>query len=332
MNAEKGINFEACFTTHHSPFTTMANLSRRTMLKLTGNSAFSLLAMPLLEKIMSSKNATMLQRIIPSSGEKLPVVGLGSWLQFDVGNSATERQPLTEVLQVMLSKGGKVIDASPMYGKAEAVIGDLTAASGNPDKYFYATKVWTRGEQSGIKQMQESMQKMRRKTIDLMQVHNLSDWQTQLKTMNRWKSEGKIRYTGVTHYTVSMHKQLEEIARQKLVDFLQFNFSIRVRNAETSLLKAARDSGVAVIINEPFESGNLFSMVKGKPLPEWAKEYDINSWAQYFLKYILSNPAVNCVIPGTSNPKHAADNMMAGYGILPDEKGKKKMVDYITSL
>jgi diketogulonate reductase-like aldo/keto reductase len=173
---------------------------------------------------------------------------------------------------------------------------------------------------------------MKRKTIDLMQVHNLSDWQTHLKTMNRWKSEGRIRYTGVTHYTVSMHKQLEEIVKQKLVDFVQFNFSIRVRNAEISLLKAAADNGVAVIINEPFESGNLFNLVRGKALPEWAKDYDINSWAQYFLKYILSHPAVNCVIPGTSNPKHAADNMMAGYGIFPDEKGRKKMVDYIIKL
>src|SRR5688500_1734490 len=298
----------------------MPNLSRRTMIKLTGSSALSFLAMPLVEKMMNSKDNIMLERIIPSSGEKLPVVGLGSWLQFDVGHAAAERQPLREVLKVMFSKGGKLIDASPMYGKAEEVIGDLTASSGNADKYFYATKVWTKGEQSGIKQMQESMRKLQRKTMDLMQVHNLTDWQTHLKTMNRWKSEGKIRYTGVTHYTVSMHKQLEEIVKQKLVDFVQFNYSIRVRNAETSLLKAAHNKGVAVIINEPFESGNLFSVVKGKALPGWAKDYDIHSWAQYFLKYILSNPAVNCVIPGTSNPKHAADNMMAGYGNLPDEK------------
>jgi diketogulonate reductase-like aldo/keto reductase len=310
----------------------MPGHSRRTMIKLTGGTALSLLAMPLVEKILNSKDMAMLQRTIPSTGEKLPVVGLGSWLQFDVGNAAAERAPLTEVLQVTLSKGGKLIDASPMYGKAEEVIGDLTAATGNADKYFYATKVWTRGEQSGIKQMQESMRKMKRKTIDLMQVHNLSDWQTHLRTMNRWKSEGKIRYTGVTHYAVSMHKQLEEMVKQKLIDFVQFNYSIRVRNAEASLLNAARDNGVAVIINEPFESGNLFSVVKAKPLPDWAKDYDINSWAQYFLKYILSHPAVNCVIPGTSNPKHAADNMMAGYGILPGEKARNKMVDYISKL
>ena len=274
----------------------------------------------------------MLQRAIPSTGEKLPVIGLGSWLQFDVGTASDERQPLTEVLKLMLEKGGRLIDASPMYGKAEQVIGDLTAATGNADSYFYATKVWTRGEQNGTRQMQESMQNMRRQTIDLMQVHNLSDWQTQLKTMNRWKAEGKIRYTGVTHYTASMHKELEAIVRQRLVDFVQFNYSIRVRNAEKSLLNAAADHGVVVIINEPFESGNLFSLVKGKTIPAWVKAYDINSWAQYFLKFIVSHPAVNCAIPGTSNPKHLVDNMMAGYGKMPDEATRKKMADYITSL
>jgi diketogulonate reductase-like aldo/keto reductase len=306
--------------------------SRRHIIKVAGQASLALWAYPLIGNVFNSKEMKMLQRAIPASGEKLPVIGLGSWLQFDVGTASDERQPLMEVLKLMLEKGGKVIDASPMYGNAEQVIGDLTTASGVADKYFYATKVWTRGEQNGIKQMQQSMQRMRRGTIDLMQVHNLSDWQTHLKTLNKWKAEGKIRYTGVTHYTASMHKELEVIVRQRLVDFVQFNYSIRVRNAEKSLLSAAKDHGVAVVINEPFDSGNLFSLVKGKALPEWAKAYDINSWAQYFLKYIISHPAVNCAIPGTSNPKHLVDNMMAGYGKLPDESTRKRMVDHLDKL
>jgi diketogulonate reductase-like aldo/keto reductase len=274
----------------------------------------------------------MLQRTIPVTGEKLPVVGLGTWLQFDVGAEAAAREPLTAVLKNMLEMGGRLIDSSPMYGKAEEVVGDLTSASGNADKYFYATKVWTSGAQDGIRQMSASLQKMRRSRIDLMQVHNLQDWQTHLKTMQQWKEEGKLRYTGVTHYTAAAHDRLEQIVKAKAVDFVQFNYSIRERNAERSLLNAARDNGVAVIINEPFESGSLFSLVKGKSLPAWAGDYDIKSWGQFFLKYILAHPAVNCVIPGTSNPKHVTDNMGAGYGKLPDEKGRKKMLDFLAQL
>jgi diketogulonate reductase-like aldo/keto reductase len=276
--------------------------------------------------------SSMLTRPIPSSNEQLPVIGLGTWIQFDVGSDASEREPLQEVLQQMLQKGGKLIDSSPMYGKSEEVIGDLTAASGKADQFFYATKVWTSGEQQGIQQMQRSMQLMKRKTMDLMQVHNLVDWKTHLKTMNKWKAEGKIRYTGITHYTIASHAELEQIVRSKAVDFVQFNYSMRVRNAEKSLLQACKENGVAVIINEPFEKGDLFKLVRGKNLPPWAGDYDIKSWAQFFLKYIISHPAVNCAIPGTSNPKHAADNMEAGYGKLPDEKGRQKMVQFIENL
>ncbi|MBX3256737.1 MAG: aldo/keto reductase [Chitinophagaceae bacterium] len=275
------------------------------------------------------KDENMLQRKIPSSGENLPVIGLGSWLQFDVDNDASERKELTDVLRLMAEKGGRLIDSSPMYGKAEEVIGELTQASGLAERFFYATKVWTTGRQQGIEQMESSMRKMKRKTIDLMQVHNLQDWKTQLETMRRWKAEGRIRYTGITHYTTAAHSRLQELVEAKAIDFVQCNYSIRVRNAETSLLKAAMDNGVAVIINEPFESGSLFGRVKGKPLPDWAKEYDINSWAQFFLKYIISHPAVNCVIPGTSNPGHLVDNMGAGYGRLPDDAARKKMAAYI---
>jgi len=274
----------------------------------------------------------MLERAIPSTGENLPVIGLGTWQQFDVDSTSAAQGPLPEVLKRMLQKGGRLIDSSPMYGKAEERVGDLTAASGNADKYFYATKVWITGETNGIRQMEASMKKMRRPVLDLMQVHNLQDWQTHLNTINAWKEQGRIRYTGITHYTVSAHEELERIVRSKVVDFVQFNYSIGVRSAEKSLLNACMDSGVAVIINEPFEKGDLFRMVRGKLLPPWAADYDIRSWTQFFLKYILAHPAVNCVIPGTSDPQHMQDNLQAGEGALPDEKGRKLMAEFMDSL
>lgn len=282
--------------------------------------------------LSAQNNTAMLHRNIPSSNEKLPVVGLGSWIQFDVGSGAEERQGLTQVLKNMHKLGGRLIDSSPMYGRAEEVIGDLTSDSGVADDFFYATKIWTTGKQAGIEQMNDSFRKMRRKTMDLMQIHNLQDWQTHIKTLQDWRAEGKIRYIGITHYTASAHEVLEKIVKSKVVDFVQVNYSIRERNAGKSLLNAAKDHGVAVIINEPFDSGNLFKIVKGKELPAWAAEYDIKSWAQYFLKFILANPAVNCVIPGTSNTKHVIDNMGAGFGELPDQAGLKRMSDYVEKI
>lgn len=303
------------------------SMTRRSVLKLAGYAGLGAATFPL--SALLNMDKTMLTRPIPSSGEALPVVGLGTWIQFDVGAAESERQPLREVLQRMADMGGKLIDSSPMYGQSEQVVGDLSVATGLADRFFYATKVWTSGRLAGIGQMEASLRKMQRKTMDLMQVHNLVDWRTHLKTLQQWKDEGKIRYVGVTHYTVSAHEQLEQIIKSHRIDFVQFNYSIRVRNAERRLLDAARDRGVAVIINEPFEKGELFGAVKGKALPEWAAEYDINSWGQFFLKFILSHPAVNCVIPGTSNPKHAADNMGAGYGRLPDAKGREKMAQVV---
>ncbi len=273
----------------------------------------------------------MLNRTIPSSNEKLPVVGIGTWQTFDVSGTA-EQEPLLQALKAVYQAGGKLIDSSPMYGRSEEVVGILTAESGIQNQFFYATKVWTRGREAGIWQMDESMQKMKRSSMDLMQIHNLIDWKTHLETLKAWKAAKKIRYIGITHYTDSMHDELAEIIAKFPIDFVQFNYSILSRNAEKKLLPVARDKGVATIINQPFAEGRLFSLVKGKELPAWAAENEINSWAQFFLKFIISHPAVTCVIPGTSNPRHAADNMLAGHGRQPDTALREKMATLIRAL
>lgn len=274
----------------------------------------------------------MILRPIPSSNEMLPVIGLGTWKQFDVGSSADVRTPLEEVIAEMSKTGGMLIDSSPMYGQSEEVVGDLTGDPKISEKFFYATKVWISGKKNGIDQMNESLRKMRRTTMDLMQIHNLLDWQVHLETLKQWKSDGKIRYIGITHYQSSSHNDLEQIIKANTMDFIQFNYSIRSRNAERSLLNTAMDRGVAVIINEPLEKGKLFAAVNRKPIPPWVSEYGISSWGTFFLKYIIAHPAVTTVIPATSNVHHLADNMAAGEGLLPDEKGRKRMVEFIEQL
>ena len=274
----------------------------------------------------------MLQRIIPSSGESIPAVGIGSWIQFDIDKDKTERGELKKVLTTMHSHHGSVIDSSPMYGRAEQVIGELTNETGLADQFFYATKVWTSGKEAGIRQMKESMQKMGRSTMDLMQIHNLVDWQTHLETLRQWKNQGIIRYYGITHYTSSSHVQLAEIIKKQPMDFVQFNYSIGTRNAEQKLLPLAMEKEVAVLINEPLEKGRLFERVKNKALPAWAGEYGIRSWAVFFLKYILSHPGVTCIIPATSDSRHAEENFTAGEGEMPDEKGRRRMADFFDQL
>jgi len=302
-------------------------ISRRQAVQIIGLSGLSSLHDP--AAIITSNLENMLTRPIPSSGEQLPVVGLGTWRQFDVSDG--EKEPLKDLIKRMNGKGGKVIDSSPMYGRSEQVIGDVTNDVHLGNKFFYATKVWTSGRQEGVDQMNSSMEKMRRNKMDLMQIHNLVDWQTHLTTLRKWKDEGKIRYIGLTHYVDSAHQQLEKIITNERLDFVQFNFSISGRHAEKRLLSVAKDKGTAVIINQPFDSGSLFDVVKSKSLPPWANDYGIDNWAQYFLKYIVSNSAVTCAIPGTSNPRHVVENMQAAIGIMPDEKARKKMVEYFES-
>lgn len=304
--------------------------SRRKALRLLAISAATL-ATSGFSGFASSAPTTMLTRPIPSSKEKLPVVGIGTWQTFDVSGTSAHDE-LVQALKAVHKAGGKLIDSSPMYGRSEEVVGDLTAESGIQNQFFYATKVWTRGREAGIQQMEESMRKMKRQSMDLMQIHNLVDWKTHLETLKTWKAAGKIRYIGITHYTDSMHGELIDILSKFPIDFVQFNYSILSRNAEKKLLPVAQDKGVATIINQPFAEGRLFSLVKGKALPDWAKANDINTWAQFFLKFIISHPAVTCVIPGTSDPKHAADNMLAGYGRLPDPVLREKMAALIGSM
>lgn len=272
------------------------------------------------------------KRPIPRSGEMLPMVGLGTYQAFGVGQDRNERDPLKEVLRLFVEHGGALVDSSPMYGTAESVVGDLAAEQGLTSKLFMATKVWTTGRDAGIRQMEESMQRMKVTRMDLMQIHNLQDWKTHAKTLKEWKAAGRIRYTGLTHYHSGAYGELERLIKTKDFDFVQFNYSISEREAEESLLPLAQDTGTAVIINRPFAQASLFSRVRGKEVPAWAAEFDCKSWGQFFLKYILSHPAVTCVIPATSKPHHLVDNMGAGIGRLPDTATRKKMAEYMDNL
>jgi len=273
----------------------------------------------------------MRMRPIPSSGEALPVIGMGTSRTFDVGQSPGEREPLREVLDLLLSRGGRVIDSSPMYGRAEEVVGDLLAERPAEPRPFLATKVWTEGREAGIRQMETSMRRMRTDRMDLMQVHNLVDWRTQLATLREWKEAGKIRYLGVTHYQHSAFPSLEQIIRTEHLDFVQLPYSLAERTAEERLLPAAADHGVAVLVMRPFERGALFRAMKGRSLPPWAADVDCTSWAQLFLKFILSHPAVTCPIPATADPRHMADNLGAGFGRLLDASQRRDLVSSLES-
>ncbi len=277
---------------------------------------------------LMNKPADILQRAIPGTKELLPIIGMGTWQTFDIGEGKEQRTQMRDILRAFYKRGGRVLDSSPMYGRSEDVLGDLTADLKLLGQFFMATKVWTSGANQGIQQMKSSMSKMRTQPMDLMQVHNLVDVKTHLRTLSEWKAAGKIRYIGLTHYVVSAHDDLERLIRSEEIDFIQVNFSIQTRNAEKRLLAIAQDHEVGVLINRPYEGGNLFRRMKGKALPEWAAEWDISSWGQFFLKYIVSHPAVTCAIPATSKLHHLEDNMGAAFGRLPDENTRKKMVQY----
>ncbi len=271
----------------------------------------------------------MLRRPVPRSGELLPMVGLGTYHVFDVAPKAPEMAELGEVLKTFVAGGASVVDSSPMYGHAESAIGELAGELALHPSLFLATKVWTTGREAGIRQMRNSLRVMRSPRIDLMQVHNLLDLATHLKTLREWKRAGTIRYLGITHYHAGAYRELEQLLRTRDYDFVQFNYSLAEREAETRLLAVAAETGTAVIINRPFAQGALFAKVRNQALPAWAAEFDCASWAQFFLKYILGHPAVTCAIPGSGKVRHMADNLGAGRGRLPDPAQRRRMAALI---
>jgi diketogulonate reductase-like aldo/keto reductase len=287
-------------------------LTRSSFLQLAAGAALA--ARPAL----AQTGSRMQTRKIPSTGQDLPVVGVGTWQTFDIGTAPAERAQRAEVLKVLFEAGGSVIDSSPMYGRAEAVVGDLLAEAGTRDKAFLATKVWTHGKDAGIAQMTESLRRFRTDHVELMQIHNLVDWKVHLPTLRAWKREGRINLLGITHYTESMHDELEAVLRREKFDFVQVNYALDDRGIERRLLRAAQDNGVAVIVNQPFGGGGLLRKLLPKPLPGWAGEIGCTSWAQILLKF--AQPAVTCVIPGTGRPEHMRDNVKAGTGPYPDTR------------
>ena len=309
--------------------TSLPSYSRRRTLQALAAGALLMARRP---RAASASAKGLLKRPIPRSGELLPALGVGTWQTFDVGPDDPARAELTDVLRELVASGGSVIDSSPMYGEAERVVGDLAEAAKLRPSLFLATKVWTSGREAGIQQMERSRKLMRANTLDLIQVHNLLDVAVHTRTLREWKAIGRIRYFGITHYHEGAYGDLERLVRTRDYDFVQFNFSMAEREAESRLLPACADSGTAVIINRPFSSAGLFARVKGKALPPWAAELDCASWAQFFLKWIIAHPAVTCAIPGTRRLAHLRDNMQAGIGRLPDAKQRRRMIEVLDRL
>jgi len=286
----------------------------------------ALAALPLMATMSVPAQQPLITRPIPATGERVPVVGLGTWQVFDVSPGSAEYQAAAETLAVFAAAGGTVVDSSPMYGRSEAVLGDVMAAAGLRERLFVATKVWTRGRGEGIAQMSDSLDKLRVGKLDLMQVHNLVDTEAHLATLAAWRKEGRVRLLGLTHYHAGAHRDLEAALKRHKPDTVQLNYSLAEPEAEARLLGACHDQGAAVIINRPFAEGAMFSRVRGKALPAWVgAELGIESWAQFFLKWILGAPEVTVAIPGTRNPKHMADNMAAARGPLPTAAQRARM-------
>ena len=270
----------------------------------------------------------MTSRTIPSSGETIPVVGLGTWRTFDVGGSEQARGPLRAILHDFVDSGATLVDSSPMYGRSEEVVGDLAAELHLRPRLFIATKVWTRGRAEGVRQMEASMRKLRVDRLDLMQVHNMVDARTHLDTLRGWKRDGRVRYIGVTHYTSRGGEDIADLLATEAVDFVQINYNPVERDAERRLFPMALDRGIAVLANRPLggDSQSLMKRLRNRALPAWAAEIGCRSWAQIILKFVVSHPAVTCAIPATSQPDHLRDNLQAGTGALPDADMRARIV------
>jgi aryl-alcohol dehydrogenase-like predicted oxidoreductase len=308
-------------------------LERRTVLKLLAATAAMGLSPSAAIASESRRSAsTMATRQLRPSGEKIPVIGLGSADTFNVDTSASSRAPLADVLRGLVAGGGSVVDTSPMYGNAETVIGDLVHELGLREKLWLATKVWTRGRDAGREQIEQSFARLRTQHLELLQVHNLLDWREHLPTIRELQEDGRVRYAGITHYRADMHGELERVLAAERFDWLQVNYSLAEPEADARLLPFCQERGIAVMVNRPFADGALFSRVKDRSLPPWAAEAGCASWGQFFLRWILANPAVTCVIPATSKPKHLADNSAAGLAPLPDAAQRRRMTEYWRSL
>ncbi|MBV2122316.1 MAG: aldo/keto reductase [Candidatus Thiodiazotropha sp. (ex Ctena orbiculata)] len=305
------------------------HLSRRTLLKSIAGIGGCLL---LPSNGLLANPATIIKKPIPASGELLPVIGMGTSRTFDSAGDPSQTEKLAKVLSLFFQNGGTLIDSSPMYGSSEAVLGQLLETEDKKSELFAATKVWTSGKDSGIRQMENSRKLWRVGQFDLMQIHNLVDWQTHLETLKEMKASGKIRYIGITTSHGRDHDELLQALTQHDFDFVQLSYNIANREVEQRLLPLAKERGTAVIANRPFARGSLFRQTRGKTLPEWTKTFDCHSWGQFFLKYTISHPAVTCAIPATSKSHHMIDNMGACYGSLPDESTRQRMSEYFKSL
>ena len=304
-------------------------IDRRTALKLLAAATAAALAP---SRLGAKEASVMTTRKIPVSGEAIPVIGMGSSDTFDVGADGMKRAVLQGVLRSLVEAGGSVIDTSPMYGSAESVLGDLIDELGLGPKLWLATKVWTRGREAGGKQIDASFARLRTKKLDLLQIHNLLDWREHVPTLRALQADGRVRYSGITHYRADAHAELERVLGAERFDWLQVNYSLAEREAEDRLLPFCRDRGIAVMANRPFADGALFARVRGRPLPGWAEEIGCRSWGQFFLRFVISHPAVTCVIPATSKPQHMIDNAGAGAAPLPDEQQRRRMAEYWQSL
>lgn len=308
--------------------TSRHRMDRRDVLRLGAATG----AAALYPSLSWAADGPVIQRAIAKSGEKLPIVGVGTARVFDIDDDPATWTQRQAVLQQLFDGGGRLIDTAPSYGEAERVVGALLDRMGARNRAFLATKVRSHGEQDGKAEIAESFKLLKTDKIDLIQVHNLRDTKTQLRTLRALKESGKIRYVGVTHFRPSANDDLAEVMRNEELDFVQFQYSLRERSAEKMLLPLAADRGIAVLINLPFGRGRLFRAVKGRPLPDWAADFGATTFAQIFLKYILSHPSVTCVIPGTDKPEYMIDNLGAGRGMLPDASQRKRMVRFYDSL
>ena len=305
------------------------NITRR---QFIAASAASLLASSGNTQVSGGLPGKMLTRPIPSSGERLPVIGLGTLQAFDIDDTPAEREALAAILNALVNHGGSLLDTSPRYGRAESVIGDLCAEQHLSDSLFFATKVFSMGEQAGIDEMNASFERLQVPIIDLMQVHSLRDWAIHIPSIRKLRDEGRVRYIGITAHRDNLHEEMMTVMRQEKPDFIQINYNLLERSTANEVLPLAQELGIAVMVNVPFAKAELFKKTSGEDLPVWTQTFDCHSWAQFFLKYVISHPAVTCVIPRTSNPDHMLDNLMAGFGTLPDQDARLEMERFIDKL